>query len=225
MFEDTVLLIDKPLHWSSFDVIRKLRNLLNIRKIGHAGTLDPLATGLLILCTGKKTKEISTFQEMSKVYEGSLVLGKTTPSFDLETDFDSQADWHHLSPDMVHKASQTFLGKINQIPPIYSAIKVKGKPLYLRARKGEKVTLAPRSVEVYSLQLPKITLPTVTFRIHCSKGLYIRSLVHDLGQQLGVGAFLQSLRRTKIGHHHLKEAYTIEQLTMLTQQSSPKSPA
>ncbi|WP_040664396.1 tRNA pseudouridine(55) synthase TruB [Nafulsella turpanensis] len=194
-----VLLIDKPYQWTSFDVVNKLRWGLKVKKIGHAGTLDPLATGLLVLCTGKKTKEIEQYQAQEKEYTGTLVLGKTTPSIDLETAFDSEKEFSHLEPEQIKEAALQFQGHIKQIPPMHSAIKVKGKRVYEHARAGESVELKARDVQVPVFEITRIELPEVDFRIVCSKGTYIRSLVRDLGEALQTGAYLSALRRTRIG--------------------------
>ncbi|MGD1842168.1 MAG: tRNA pseudouridine(55) synthase TruB [Thermonemataceae bacterium] len=204
-----VILIDKPYRWTSFDVVKKLRGALKVKKIGHAGTLDPLATGLLILCTGKKTKEINHYQAQEKEYEGTLVLGKTTPSVDLETDFDQDYDISHISDALITETLPQFIGDIQQVPPIYSAIKVKGKRVYQHARKGEVVALEPRQVTVSTFEITDNQFPTLHFRIVCSKGTYIRSLVRDFGEALGAGAYLASLCRTRIGSFTLKQAYAL----------------
>lgn len=204
-----VLLVDKPLEWTSFDVVKKLRGLIKIKKIGHAGTLDPLATGLLVLCTGKMTKQIDRFQGMEKAYEGTLVLGKTTPSIDLETSFDSEQPTNHITLPQLEAARQKFEGVINQVPPQHSAVKVKGKRVYKSARQGMRVEIRSREVEIKTFVLAEVALPKVRFEVVCSKGTYIRSLVRDLGQELGVGAYLQDLRRTRIGHLDVNEARTI----------------
>jgi tRNA pseudouridine55 synthase len=210
-----VLLIDKPREWTSFDVVNKLRYQIKIKKIGHAGTLDPLATGLLILCTGRMTKQIDTFQAQEKEYEGTLVLGKTTPSIDLETDFDSESATDHLTPAILEESKKAFTGSIQQIPPMYSAVKVDGQPVYKKARKGKEVVLQPRQVEVSVFEIDTHHLPEVHFRIVCSKGTYIRSLVRDFGEKLGVGAYLADLRRTRIGDFHVKDAYGINEFVNL----------
>ena len=209
--EGQFLLIDKPFEWTSFDVVKKIRNSLRIKKIGHAGTLDPLATGLLILCTGKMTKQIDSYQAMEKEYTGTLVLGKTTPSIDLETDFDSETDISHLLEDEIFAASKKFLGKIEQIPPIYSAIKVDGKRLYMHARKGEVVEIQPRKVNIIEFSLTKVALPEIKFKVICSKGTYIRSLVRDFGEVLRVGAYMSKLKRTRIGEFKLENADQLDQ--------------
>ncbi len=210
--EGSMLLIDKPYEWTSFGVVKKLRGALGIKKIGHAGTLDPLATGLLILCTGKMTKKIHQYQEMEKEYEGKLVLGKTTPSIDLETDFDSSKDTSHLTESDVIKVSDSFVGEIQQIPPVYSAVKVDGQRVYNKARKGQQVELKPRQVHIRKFEIIKCKLPEVDFKVVCSKGTYIRSLVRDFGTVLGTGAYLAALTRTRIGIYTLAEAQQLDDL-------------
>ena len=206
-----VIGIDKPLNWTSFDIVKKVRNTIRIKKVGHAGTLDPLATGLLIICTGKATKTINQIQEQRKKYLCTLVLGKTTPSVDLETAFDSEASISHLSAEQVASAFEPFKGNIMQVPPIYSAIKVDGKRAYESARKNETLELKPREVTIYDLSLQNMSLPEVTFEVECSKGTYIRSLVRDIGQALGVGAYMSALRRTSIGDYHVDQAFSIDE--------------
>ena len=206
-----VLLVDKPLTWTSFDVVKKLRYTLKIKKIGHAGTLDPLATGLLVLCTGKMTKQIDKYQAQEKEYTGKLVLGKTTPSHDLETEVNSETPIDHLTEAQVRESVQQFIGPIEQIPPMHSAIKVNGQRVYKKARKGEEVILEPRKVTVSAFELTDISLPEVSFRIVCSKGTYIRSLVRDLGESLGVGAYMSELRRTRIGEFRVEDAENLEE--------------
>ena len=210
--EGEILLIDKSFRWTSFDVVKKLRNLLKIKKIGHAGTLDPLATGLLIICTGKKTKQISGFVDMEKEYTGTMVMGKTTPSFDLETAIDRECSIDHLDEAMINETAQRFVGEIWQKPPIYSAIKVNGDRLYKKARKGQEAKIEPRKVKVFEFEITKINLPDIHFRLVCSKGFYVRSLANDFGEVLGVGAHLSALRRTRIGKFHVENAYTLEAL-------------
>jgi tRNA pseudouridine55 synthase len=209
--EGEVLLIDKPYCWTSFDAVRKIRNTIKIKKIGHAGTLDPLATGLLILCTGKKTKQIDNYQAQEKEYTGQLVLGKTTPSVDLETDFDQTYPTDHISPEMILQAASSLTGTLQQIPPVYSAIQVDGQRVYKKARKGEKVELKSREVHVKAFDITQIEFPVVHFRIICSKGTYIRSLVRDFGSRLQSGAYLSELRRVRIGEFTVVDAQTIEQ--------------
>lgn len=210
--EGMVLSVNKPLHWTSFDVIKKLRGALAVRKMGHAGTLDPLATGLLLICTGKHTKRINEYQDQEKVYTGEMVLGKTTPSVDLETPFDSEKPYGDVTEAAVHQLAQTFTGHIQQVPPVYSAIKTQGKRAYKMVRKGQEVTLAAREVFVRSFVITAIKLPHIEFEITCGKGTYIRSLVRDLGEQLGTGAYLSQLCRTRIGDFRLEEAYEVDTL-------------
>jgi len=210
--EGEVYLVDKPLEWTSFDVVKKLKYGLKVKKIGHAGTLDPLATGLLILCSGKKTKEINTFMDLEKEYTGTFVLGKTTPSFDLETEVTEVADISHLTEEEIHRATQTFSGEIEQIPPQYSAIKVQGKRAYESARKGENIELKSRKVHIYTFEITKIELPKVHFKVVCSKGTYIRSLARDFGEYLETGAYLSALRRERIGTFHVSNAKLIEEI-------------
>lgn len=210
--EGSMLMIDKPFGWTSFDVVKKLRNVLGVKKIGHAGTLDPLATGLLILCTGKLTKELNNYQALEKEYVGTLILGKTTPSIDLETDFDSHQDTSHLTNKQIVSATNEFVGSIQQVPPSYSAIKVDGQRVYNKARRGQKVELPPRTVEITEFQITHCTIPEVKFKVICSKGTYIRSLVRDFGAYLNTGAYLSSLVRTRIGPYSLSKAYTLEEL-------------
>lgn len=205
-----VILIDKPLGWTSFDVVKKVRNAIKVKKVGHAGTLDPLATGLLILCSGKMTKQIDNFQAQEKEYEGTMVIGKTTPSVDLETEVDSESDISHLSSEILYRNVEPFRGLIQQIPPAHSAIKVQGSPVYLKARRGEVVELKAREVFIKEFTISTINLPVISFRITCSKGTYIRSLVRDYGASLGVGAYMSSLRRTRIGDFHVNNAYQLD---------------
>jgi tRNA pseudouridine55 synthase len=203
-----VLLIDKPYEWTSFDVVKKIRNRLKIKKIGHAGTLDPLATGLLILCTGKKTKQIEAIQQLQKQYTGTMELGKVTPSYDLETPVEEVANPFHLQETELQQTLQQFTGRVTQVPPVYSAVKVEGKRAYDHARKGTDVKLKAREVQIDQFNLTDIEIPEAGFAVTCSKGTYIRSLIHDFGQEVGVGAYLSSLRRTAIGPFSVEEAYT-----------------
>lgn len=211
--EGSVLLVDKPLRWTSFDVVKKLRYHLKIKKIGHAGTLDPLATGLLILCTGKMTKKIESFQAQEKEYTGKFILGQTTPSYDLETAPTAPVDISHITEETIKNTAKEFSGFISQTPPIYSAVKVKGKRAYESARKGEDIKLKSREVEIKAFEITAIVDNTISFRVVCSKGTYIRSLAHDFGEKLGVGAYLSELRRTRIGKFDVKDAKSIEELT------------
>lgn len=205
-----LILIDKPLTWTSFDVVKKIRNTIRLKKIGHAGTLDPLATGLLILCTGKKTKQIENYMAQEKEYTGSLVIGKTTPSVDLETEINSDVDIAHIKIEDIYKSTSGFEGEIDQVPPIYSAIRVNGERVYKKARAGEEVEIKSRKVFVREFTITKINLPELEFKIICSKGTYVRSLVRDFGEVLGVGAYLSSLRRTRIGEFKIEDAFTME---------------
>ena len=210
--EGELILIDKELNWTSFDVVNKIRQSikkkLNIKKIkvGHAGTLDPLATGLLILCTGKFTKKIETYQAQLKEYTGTITLGATTPSYDLESEIDQKFDISEISKEDILKNTQQFIGKIQQQPPIFSALKKNGKRLYEYAREGSKIDIPSRSVTIKEFQITKIELPYLEFRIVCGKGTYIRSLAHDFGRSLNNGAHLSSLRRTKIGEFRVEDA-------------------
>lgn len=208
--EGRVLLINKPLDWTSFDVVNKLRYKLKIKKIGHAGTLDPLATGLLIICVGKMTKRIEEFMGLEKEYTGTLIIGQTTPSHDLETEVTERVDITHISEAQIHAATTPLTGRIQQLPPMHSAIRIGGKRAYSFARKGQEVELQPREVEVREFEITSINLPEVHFRIVCSKGTYIRSLVRDFGNSLGVGAYMSRLCRTRIGPFLLRDALSIE---------------
>ena len=207
--EGALLLVNKPIQWTSFDVVKKLKTCCQIKKIGHAGTLDPLATGLLLLCTGKKTKTISHYQNLEKVYQGKMIIGKTTPSFDLETDFDSQADYAHIQSTTILNLAHTFTGAIQQVPPAYSAIKINGQRAYKKARQGHTVHIMPRTVLIKSFLITALNIPEISFEVTCSKGTYIRSLANDFGKSLGVGAYLTGLKRTQIGPYHLKDASEI----------------
>lgn len=209
---EAVYLINKPLSWTSFDVVKKVRNALRIKKVGHAGTLDPLATGLLIVCAGKKTKSIDTYQAQEKEYTGTFVLGKTTESFDLEKEVIEVADPSHLSLEDVEKAVTSLTGDILQIPPMHSAIKVDGKRVYESARKGIEVKMEPRAVQVSVFEFTRFELPEIDFKIVCSKGTYIRSLARDLGETLGVGAYMSALVRTRIGDFKLEDAEEVLEL-------------
>jgi tRNA pseudouridine55 synthase len=212
-----VLLIDKPLTWTSFQVVNKLRweirQRFNIKKIkvGHAGTLDPLATGLLIICTGKQTKQIDTYQGQVKEYTGTFKLGGTTPSYDLETEIDNTFPTAHITEELLHETTKQFIGEIQQKPPIFSAIKKDGKRLYELARKGETIEIKERTVTVSSFEITKIKLPEVEFRIICSKGTYIRSIAFDYGKALNSGGYLSALRRTKIGNFSVDDAFSVEE--------------
>lgn len=210
--EGKVILVNKPLHWTSFDVVRKLRSLLQIKKIGHAGTLDPLATGLLIVCTGKFTKKINEYMAQEKEYTGSITLGAVTPTYDLESEPEQQKDYSFVTEEMIRSATEKFIGEIDQYPPIFSAIKKDGVALYELARRGEEVELKARRIFIRSFEITSIELPVVHFKVVCSTGTYIRSLANDLGAALGCGAYLSSLCRTRIGEFKVDEGNTIEEL-------------
>ena len=211
--EGQVLLIDKPLKWSSFQAVNKLKYILKRHynlpkkfKIGHAGTLDPLATGLLIVCTGKFTKRITEIQGQAKEYTGTFTVGATTPSYDLETEIDATFPTKHITSDLIEETTKQFLGEIDQKPPVYSAIKKEGKRLYEHARAGEEVEIAFRKTTIYEFEITRIELPEIDFRVTCSKGTYIRSLAFDFGIALNSGAYLSALRRTKIGDYSVENA-------------------
>ncbi len=216
--EGQILLIDKPLTWSSFQAVNKLKYLLKREfdlpkkfKIGHAGTLDPLATGLLIICTGKFTKKITEIQSQTKEYTGTLTVGGTTPSYDLETEINQTFPTAHITPELIQQTTQLFLGEIDQKPPVFSAIKKDGKRLYEHARAGEEVEISSRKTTIYEFEITNINLPNIDFRVQCSKGTYIRSLAFDFGIALQSGAHLSALRRTKIGDYDVTNAQSPEQ--------------
>ncbi len=206
-----VLLADKPAGWSSFKVVHKIRKASGVKKVGHAGTLDPFATGLLILCTGKKTKEINNYQSLKKTYTGIILLGKTSPSMDLETGITKELPVEGITGDDILKVRDLFIGNIMQIPPMYSAVKFQGKSLYKFARKGKSVKREPREVIVSEFEIIKVALPKVYFKIVCSKGTYVRVIANDFGQKLGCGGILSSLRRTKIGDYLVENAINIDE--------------
>ena len=220
--EGQVLLINKPLQWTSFDVVKKIRNLVKVKKVGHAGTLDPLASGLLVICTGKFTKKINEFMSQEKEYTGTITLGAVTPTYDLESKPENFKSAENISPEMIHKATAIFKGEIMQTPPAHSAIKVDGKRLYELARKGNDVKPEPRKVFIREFEIIGIDpivlipiaigtdLPVVHFRVVCSTGTYIRSLAYDFGKELGCGGYLSSLCRTRIGSFLLRDAFTME---------------
>jgi tRNA pseudouridine55 synthase len=204
-----VLLINKPLEWTSFDVVRKIRNLLKIKKVGHAGTLDPLATGLLIVCTGKFTKRINEFMAQEKEYTGTFTLGGTTPTYDLESEPENFKDINSITEEKILNTTKRFIGEIFQVPPAHSAIKIDGKRVYELARQGKEVKIDPRKITIHEFEITKIEMPVVSFRVVCSTGTYIRSLANDFGEALGCGAYLSSLCRTRIGNSKLSEAKTM----------------
>ena len=219
--EGKILLIDKPLTWTSFQAVNKLRYATRSKKIGHAGTLDPLASGLLVLCTGKMTKQIEQFMGQEKEYTGTFVFGKTTPSYDLETQFDSENGVEGLTAEQLTALLPTFTGAIQQVPPLHSAVKVGGKRAYELARKGREHALDARTVEIREFELTRIALPEVDFRVVCSKGTYIRSLAHDLGQAAGTGAHLAALRRTRIGDFRIEQAWQLADLVEFVKNGNP----
>lgn len=225
-----ILLIDKPLTWTSFDVVNKVRKLIKYHykidkiKVGHAGTLDPMATGLLIICTGKATKNIQYYQQEEKEYTGTFILGATTPSFDTETEIDEEFKTNHITGNKIRKATEKFIGIIEQIPPIFSAIQIKGVRAYKLAREKEDIELKSRKVRILEFDITKIKMPDVSFRIVCSKGTYIRALARDFGKELDTGAYLSSLKRTRIGEFKIDDALSLEQfeniLTFFSKNSS-----
>ena len=211
-----LLLIDKPLTWTSFDVVNKIRYKLKHKlkvkkiKVGHAGTLDPLATGLLIICTGKFTKRLQDLQGLTKDYTGTIKLGATTASYDAEHEEDEQFPTKHITPALIEEKRQTFLGEISQLPPMFSAIKVNGQPLYKKARKGQKVEIQPRKIIIEKFDLTNVEMPHLDFYVKCSKGTYIRSLAYDFGKACESGGYLTGLRRTKIGDYSVDDAWQVE---------------
>ncbi len=210
--EGEILLVDKPAGWTSFDVVNKLRHLFHVRKIGHAGTLDPAATGLLIICTAGKTKEISGFVGLQKEYEAEIMLGARTESFDGESPVIEVKETHGITPEAVRSVLQEFTGPQRQLAPMWSAVKVRGRRLYEYARRGEHVEREPREIVIESITPTEIAVPRVCVTVVCSKGTYIRSLANDIGGRLGCGAYLSKLRRTRIGPYRLTDAYTVDEL-------------
>ncbi len=224
--EGALLLIDKPLDWTSFDVVNKVRYALRHRygikkfKVGHAGTLDPKATGLLLLCTGKYTKKLAELQGLPKTYTGTMKLGATTPTMDIEMAEDAQFSTDHITPELIEATRQQFLGEIEQIPPMFSAIKVEGVPLYKKARKGQTVEVKPRKVTIHDFQITRYEGNEVDFIVTSSKGTYIRSLAYDFGKALKSGAYLTALRRTKVHHYDVADAWALEELISYINDSS-----
>lgn len=219
-----VILVDKPLTWTSFRVVSFIRKFTKVKKVGHAGTLDPLATGLLIICTGKKTKEISVYQSQKKLYEGIITLGKNSASMDLGTEVihsDIPAD---LTEEKIYNARNKFLGEIEQIPPMFSALKFKGKSLYKLARAGKEIERAPRKVEIYSFKIKNIEIPDIHFEIACSKGTYLRTIADDFGRELGSRAILSSLRRTAIGNFKVEDSLKMEEFESLLSRVADENP-
>lgn len=214
-----LILVDKEKGKSSFNVVYKIRKATGVKKVGHAGTLDPAATGLLIVCTGKMTKELSLFQEQRKVYSGVICLGKRTLSMDSETEFIEEKEFDHITDDEINQTAESFVGKLMQIPPMYSAVKHHGKALYKYARKGVEVERKPREVNIYRFEIGKIELPDIHFEIECSKGTYIRTIAEDLGIKLGSGAYLKELRRTRIGDFSVDDAIKIQDFQALCERN------
>jgi len=210
-----VILIDKPVNWTSFNAVSRVRRLTKVKKVGHAGTLDPLATGLLIVCTGKKTKEISEYQAQRKKYTGIITLGKSSPSMDLATEITEKVLPDDLSEEKILSVRNKFLGNIEQVPPMFSALKHKGKALYKLARAGKEVERAPRQVEIFLFDITKIDLPDIHFEIACSKGTYIRVIADDFGKELGCGGILSLLRRTEIGDYKVDDALDVDEFTAM----------
>lgn len=209
-----LILVDKPLTWTSFDVVGKIRNATRIKKIkvGHAGTLDPLATGLLIVCTGKLTKKVDEFLAEEKEYTGTITLGASTPSYDLETEINHTYPTEHITSEMIYEAAKSFEGEIEQVSPLYSALKIEGERAYHKARRGEEIKMKARKVTIGAFEITKIEMPFIHFRIVCSKGTYIRSIAHDIGKLLQSGSHLSSLRRTRSGNFKIEDAWNLEEL-------------
>jgi tRNA pseudouridine55 synthase len=218
--EGQVLLIDKPLQWTSFDVIRRIRHLIKVKKVGHAGTLDPLATGLLIICTGKFTKKINEYMAREKEYTGTFTLGAFTPTYDLESQPENFKPLENISEEKIKNAANNFLGETMQVPPAHSAVKVEGKRVYELARKGEEVKLDARKIFIKEFEIAAIELPVVHFRVVCSTGTYIRSLANDFGEVLACGAHLSSLRRTRIGEFKIEDALSMQEFEDSLKQSN-----
>ena len=204
-----IFLIDKDLHWTSFDVVKKIRNTIKIKKVGHAGTLDPLASGLMIVCAGKATKKIEGLMGVEKEYTGTFRLGATTPSYDLETEINATFPLDHITEELIYATANQFLGHQMQIPPIYSALKVEGKKLYELARQGKEAKIEPRPIEIKEFEITGIRLPDIDFRIVVSKGTYIRSIAFDFGKACGSGAHLAALRRTRVGDFKIEDSKTV----------------
>ncbi|MCE2613319.1 tRNA pseudouridine(55) synthase TruB [Flavobacteriaceae bacterium D16] len=227
--EGQLLLIDKPLEWSSFQAVNAVRWAISKRfklkkiKVGHAGTLDPLATGLLLICTGRYTKKIAELQGLNKEYTGTITLGATTPSFDLETEIDQEFPITHINEELLRETAKTFVGTILQKPPIFSAVKKKGKRLYEYAREGKEVEVTAREIDIYEFEITKIKLPEIQFRVVCGKGTYIRSLAHDFGKALNSGGYLSELRRTKIGDYYVNNGITPVEFRENLQLEDPKA--
>lgn len=215
MREGAIILVDKPEGWTSFDVVNKIKKTFTIKKVGHTGTLDPMATGLLIICTARKTKEITIFVGLDKTYTGKIKLGESTASYDADTEVIEKKPFSHITNSMIRDAVSSMIGVIDQIPPMYSALKKHGKPLYKLARKGVEIDREPRRVTIHEFEIINSLLPWVPFRIRCSKGTYIRSIAHDLGHLVKTGGHLTELRRTDIGPYSVNDAVTVDQLNEL----------
>lgn len=218
-----ILLVDKDLDWSSFQAVKKLKFLFKIKKIGHGGTLDPLATGLLVMGTGKKTKVLESIMGSEKVYTGTITLGGTTASYDLEEEINETFDTSHITEEMIHETVEKFKGEQLQYPPIFSAVKVNGKRAYKSARAGEEVIIKPRTVNIIDFKITNINMPHLDFEVHVSKGTYIRSLAHDFGKAMNSGSHLSKLRRTKVGDFNVEDAFTIQQLIDLKEKMDNES--
>ncbi len=229
--EGEVLLINKPYNWTSFDVVNNIRYFIRKTldlpkiKIGHAGTLDPLATGLLILCTGKFTKRIDEFQVQEKEYIGTFIIGETTPSFDMDKEVDKSFDYSHVDEKLIRQTAQKFTGTFDQIPPVFSAVKIKGKRAYEFARNSEEVKISPKTITISEFEITGIQLPEINFRIVCSKGTYIRALARDFGETMQCGAYLSALCRTRIGDFKLKDALEIENFKSIITEHNNDSPS
>ncbi|MDF2190173.1 tRNA pseudouridine(55) synthase TruB [Paraflavitalea sp. CAU 1676] len=219
-----VLLINKPLEWTSFDVVRKLRAQMKIKKVGHAGTLDPLATGMLILCTGKFTKRINEYMAQEKEYTGTITLGSTTPTYDLESEPENFKEYASITPEQIEAVTRQFTGEIMQVPPIHSAIKKDGKRVYELARRGEHVELEARKITIKEFEITSIDMPKVDFRVVCSTGTYIRSLANDVGAALGCGGHLSKLCRTRIGAFTLDQSMTVEEAQAMIKEALAAQP-
>jgi len=211
-----IILVNKPAGWTSYKVVDRIKRWFRIKKVGHGGTLDPFAEGLLIIATQNKTKELSKIIELDKEYEGVMELGAITPSYDVETEIIERRSLDGITEEKIKETARHFIGEIEQIPPMYSAVKYKGKPLYKLARKGLEVERKPRKVKIFDFQILEVKLPEVRFRVRCSKGTYVRSLVHDFGEKLGCGAYLKSLVRTRIGNYKIEDALTIDEIKKIS---------
>ncbi|MEN3038387.1 MAG: tRNA pseudouridine(55) synthase TruB [Candidatus Kryptonium sp.] len=215
-----IILVNKPAGWTSYKVVDKIKKWFKVKKVGHGGTLDPFATGLLIVATGKMTKELSKIIHLDKEYEGVMELGAITKSYDPETEVIERRDLDGITEEKIIETTRCFIGEIEQIPPMYSAVKYKGEPLYKLARKGINIERKPKKVKIYDFKILEVNLPEVRFRVNCSKGTYVRTLVYDFGEKLGCGAYLKSLVRTRIGNYKLEDALTIDELKKISMQEA-----